>query len=96
MSGCVNCVWELFNADLDDWKYKRSLAVKALKSNSNKSGEKWPADWEAPPKDLPSEFLPAGVEVKSVQEEAAMPVGMAVFTNFEKKLRQQRNALEQQ
>lgn len=94
MSGCVNCVWELFNSDLEDWKYKRHEAVKAL-LKKKPDEEQWPSYWEAPPKDLPFDYVPndyksinSHLQVETINEEAQMPVGMAVFAAFEKKLRQ--------
>lgn len=94
MSGCVNCVWELFNADLEDWKYKRHQAVTSL-LKGKPTDEQWPSNWEAPPKDLPIDYIPndyksinSHLKVETINEEAAMPVGMAVFAAFQKKLKQ--------
>ena len=30
MSGCINCVWELFDEDLKDWDAKRKQAAERL------------------------------------------------------------------
>lgn len=44
MSGCVDCVWELFNEDIRNWKSKRKLAASRIKDTN----AKWPADWNPP------------------------------------------------
>lgn len=88
MSGCINCVWELFNADLEDWKSKRAQAVVALKGQE---GERWPSNWETPPKSLPSKYIP--LEYKDAikePEHVKMPVGIDVFTQFERKRKEQK------
>lgn len=44
MSGCVNCVWEIYNEDIRDWKEKRKIAADKIKGTN----EIWPADWNPP------------------------------------------------
>lgn len=95
MSGCINCVWELFNDDLEEWKFKRIQAAKELlkQDKTKKNLEKWPTDWESPPKMLDKAFvshdLPKNSE-KDVEEIRGMPVGLQVFAMFEKKKKKER------
>ncbi|QLG74963.1 hypothetical protein HG535_0H02900 [Zygotorulaspora mrakii] len=44
MSGCVNCVWEIFNEDLREWRHKRKLAAERIKGTDGI----WPAHWNPP------------------------------------------------
>lgn len=94
MSGCINCVWELFNEDLEDWKFKRIEAAKQLlkQDKNDKNLEKWPADWDAPPKILDKAFISKGMSTDdTVEEIQGMPVGLQVFALFEKKKKEQKS-----
>ncbi|EDO14479.1 hypothetical protein Kpol_242p2 [Vanderwaltozyma polyspora DSM 70294] len=44
MSGCVNCVWELYNDDVRFWRGKRKEAVKKITGTN----EIWPTNWDPP------------------------------------------------
>ncbi|CCD25075.1 Dpc25p NDAI_0E02580 [Naumovozyma dairenensis CBS 421] len=44
MSGCVNCVWEIYNEDIRYWKKKRREAADKIKLTH----EVWPARWNPP------------------------------------------------
>lgn len=97
MSGCINCVWELFNEDLEEWKTKRVEAAQNLmKQNNRQDIEKWPKDWEEPPKTLDSKFIASQKHAEAIQkgskveEIQGMPVGLQVFALFEKKKKAQR------
>ncbi|EGW35112.1 uncharacterized protein SPAPADRAFT_58265 [Spathaspora passalidarum NRRL Y-27907] len=98
MSGCINCVWELFDEDIKDWNEKRKRAAKLLV----KQGGRWPEDFDAPLKYLGKENLPVSLlnkpslyEAKqkalaSSDEEESwgnVPVAMRVFAEVEKKLK---------
>ncbi|CAN3377034.1 hypothetical protein DIURU_002038 [Diutina rugosa] len=89
MSGCINCVWELFNEDVKEWKEKRSEAAKAIK----KTGGVWPADFHPPLKELAPENRPKdvedvedGVETKD-DAWGGVPVAMRVFAETERKIK---------
>lgn len=45
MSGCIDCVWEMYKEDLIDWKTKRKEARTALLSRPDL---KWPEDLLGP------------------------------------------------
>lgn len=60
MSGCVNCVWELYNDDLKEWKSKRKEAIQAIKDTSLV----WPADFDPPLKELPMKNVPKSLQKK--------------------------------
>lgn len=95
-SGCVNCVWVIFDDDMEDWKYATEEAVKCLNSQDTSLGkyEQWPLKFDPPPKGLDSKFIPD--EYKQIQEddkqtvENVMPVLFSVFTDFERKLKKKK------
>ncbi|CDO95193.1 unnamed protein product [Kluyveromyces dobzhanskii CBS 2104] len=60
MSGCVNCVWELYNDDLRDWKHQRREAVKAISGTS----DIWPSDFDPPVRDLDIKNIPKSLYKK--------------------------------
>lgn len=60
MSGCVNCVWELYNDDLKEWKSRRKEAAKAIASTN----EVWPEDFNPPLKDLDKKNIPKSLYKK--------------------------------
>ncbi|ODV59779.1 Dpc25p ASCRUDRAFT_27091, partial [Ascoidea rubescens DSM 1968] len=100
MSGCVNCVWELFNDDLKNWKRKREKAAIALK----KKGGIWPINFDPPihllnTENIPKELrgstaqTPAQKLVQREQDEidndaySLMPVSLRVFADLQRKLK---------
>ncbi|KAI5949228.1 hypothetical protein KGF57_004826 [Candida theae] len=97
MSGCINCVWELFQDDLNEWNEKRDKAARKLVAN----GGRWPENFNPPLKllkrenyppslaDLPdSKLTPERVE-GTVQDETwgDVPVSIRVFTQAEKRIK---------
>lgn len=103
MSGCINCVWELFNEDLEEWKAKRTEIVSKLNSQTKNGGLGpngkilvWPNDWESPPKGLDPLYISEKLKQKLGSDEPhpdeaqGMPVGLQVFAMFEKKKKQQK------
>ncbi|CAK7903281.1 hypothetical protein CAAN1_07S06722 [[Candida] anglica] len=95
MSGCVNCVWELFNDDLKDWKSKRAEAAKQLV----KKGGRWPENFYAPVYLLNKENLPRSIATDEKKQEdlskkedgwGEVPVTIKVFAEMERKLKQKR------
>ncbi|KAK6464143.1 oxidoreductase-like protein [Scheffersomyces coipomensis] len=100
MSGCINCVWELFNDDIKDWNAKRKEAALNLVAK----GERWPEDFHAPIKYLKKENLPlslanksreelfkeAGIKSSKSDEDenwANIPMAIRVFAETEKRLK---------
>lgn len=94
MSGCINCVWEMYNDDVKDWKAKQKEAAKAIKSK----GGVWPADFWPPIKLLNPENIPEEVKGKEADahenEWDGVPVAMRVFAETEKKIKARRAARE--
>lgn len=64
MSGCINCVWELFDEDIKDWNEKRKLAAKKL----IEKGGRWPENFHPPLKYLNRENFPLSLSNKSDKE----------------------------
>lgn len=92
MSGCINCVWELFNDDIKHWDKKRKEAAEHLKVK----GGKWPENFHAPVKYLDKSNLPDSMANtdKPVDEEGGngdvwgdVPVSIKVFVETEKKMK---------
>ncbi|KAI5965778.1 uncharacterized protein KGF55_001141 [Candida pseudojiufengensis] len=101
MSGCINCVWELFEEDLKDWNEKRQKAAAQLRSN----GGRWPENFNPPLKYLNKENYPKSMqnqtqfkdEFKTDEDESwgDVPVSIRVFTETEKRLKQKHKQLQQ-
>lgn len=103
MSGCINCVWELFNEDVKDWNKKRREAAKKMAQ----TGGVWPEDFHPPIRHLKRENLPDSVakeyfnkpkkesptSVKKEEEEESwgnVPVTIRVFAEMEKKMKEKK------
>lgn len=63
MSGCVNCVWEIYNDDLRDWKQKRREAAHHLKNTH----EIWPEDFDPPLKELDIQNVPERLKTVKIR-----------------------------
>ncbi|AQZ12973.1 YPL107W [Zygosaccharomyces parabailii] len=63
MSGCVNCVWELFNDDLRRWRRKRKEAAHRIKNTE----EVWPADWNPPLSSLSLKNVPESLKSEKIR-----------------------------
>lgn len=87
MSGCVNCVWDLFNEDLQFWKEKTAQAVEALKAQGDNIKEKWPVGFDPPPKELPLKYIPKEIRDERGKQEVKnqVPIGIQVLQEFERK-----------
>ncbi|GEQ72524.1 hypothetical protein JCM33374_g6211 [Metschnikowia sp. JCM 33374] len=90
MSGCINCVWEIYNDDVKDWNAQRKKAAAQMVSK----GGVWPEDFHPPVELLKPQNLPASLAHKSThtpadQEEAwdNVPVQIRVFAEMEKKIK---------
>ncbi|ODV87543.1 hypothetical protein CANARDRAFT_179349, partial [[Candida] arabinofermentans NRRL YB-2248] len=87
MSGCVNCVWELFNEDMQEWKLMTKQAVERLIAQGDDIKEQWPKGFDPPPANLPDKYIPDELkQAKGTEDKRGeMPLGLQVFANFEKK-----------
>lgn len=99
MSGCINCVWEIYNDDVKDWNDRRKLAAGKLKEQ----GGVWPADFHPPVKFLNKENIPEELAAKVDPEKVSeveeswgdVPVAIRVFAQTEKRLKAKRMRREQ-
>ncbi|CDK29783.1 unnamed protein product [Kuraishia capsulata CBS 1993] len=89
MSGCINCVWELYGEDVQDWKAITKSAVEALQKQGDNVKEKWPVDFDPPPAYLDSKYIPE--ELASFKatphQPQEMPLGLSAFVSLENKLK---------
>lgn len=63
MSGCVNCVWELYNDDVRYWKRLRKEAVK----NISQTEDIWPEEWDPPLALLEMKNVPPNLRDRKVK-----------------------------
>ncbi|AOW00850.1 oxidoreductase-like protein [Yarrowia lipolytica] len=82
MSGCINCVWEMYKEDIDHWQEKRKQAHEALMKTP---GATWPADFGTPPADRAND-----PEAKDEWDD--VDVSIKVFLDTEKRLRKKKQA----
>ncbi|KAK9475784.1 oxidoreductase-like protein [Lipomyces japonicus] len=110
MSGCVNCVWEGFKDDVQDWQVKKRAAINALVKADRL--DLWPADFGPAPHKDQVKVAGSGSgsgsdedwqrQAERKEEEAAwqgVDVGIRVFVENEariKKRHQERLAQQQQ
>lgn len=73
MSGCVNCVWEIYNEDLRDWKNKRKEAAHRLKGTNLK----WPADFNPPLGSLDIQNVPSQLKAAKIKLDKLKSKGTA-------------------
>ncbi|OBA23763.1 hypothetical protein METBIDRAFT_20092, partial [Metschnikowia bicuspidata var. bicuspidata NRRL YB-4993] len=91
MSGCINCVWEMYNDDVKDWNTQRKKAAAALVAK----GGVWPEDFHPPIELLKPENLPPSLALQARgnnpkgDEEPwdKVPVQIRVFAEMEKKIK---------
>lgn len=76
MSGCINCVWELYKEDIDHWQDRRKQAHESLLKSP---GAEWPADFGTPP--------PTADRPDAKDEWDDVDVSIKVFLDTEKRLR---------
>ncbi|KAK9469463.1 oxidoreductase-like protein [Lipomyces arxii] len=84
MSGCVNCVWELYRDDFEDWQDRKRKAMKKLIDNNRL--DLWPADFG----DVPNLAKGSATVDESKEEEDAfkdVDVGIRVFIETERRLK---------
>ncbi|SCU87225.1 LAME_0D09252g1_1 [Lachancea meyersii CBS 8951] len=75
MSGCVNCVWEIYNEDLREWKNKRKEASQKLKGTDTT----WPADFDPPLNFLDLQNVPTKLKSMKIQLEKQKNRGTAAL-----------------
>lgn len=107
MSGCVNCVWELYKDEIEEWREVRNKARRVLMEPKYRH-VRWPQLLGPEPKGRTSnpETATASVDPeKEKQEEKQMNefdeenyglnTGISVFIQTEKKIRARKQARQQ-
>lgn len=62
MSGCINCVWEVFNDDLREWRRKRKEAAQSIRNTE----DIWPAEWYPPLPYLSLKNVPESLKTEKI------------------------------
>ncbi|KAH7175400.1 oxidoreductase-like protein [Dactylonectria macrodidyma] len=86
MSGCVNCVWERFREEMEEWVLKNAQAQKALAATAasvDDDGGGSESNW-AP--DVPEPKIAKDLWAKDVFDK--VPVGIREFMKQEKRLKE--------
>jgi hypothetical protein len=86
MSGCINCVWELYKDELEEWRMKRNEAKHRLLTDPKYRNESWPADFGV-------ERAKPGQATAEDDTWQDMDVTIRVFVETEKRLRDRRSKL---
>ncbi|KAL3232238.1 hypothetical protein RNJ44_04154 [Nakaseomyces bracarensis] len=81
MSGCVNCVWELYNDDVRYWNTKRNEAAKKI----NETDEIWPKDWNPPLDKLELKNVPHNLRTRKMEIDEALNKQKSVASLFPKR-----------
>lgn len=87
MSGCINCVWEGYKDELEEWRHVRNEAKKRLMTEEYHDTP-WPEDYLGPEPDRKHK------ENLQLDEDAWTGVDMSirVFVETEKRIREKRKA----
>ncbi|KAK9237529.1 oxidoreductase-like protein [Lipomyces kononenkoae] len=95
MSGCVNCVWELYREDFEDWQRRKRKAKAALIDAGR--FDLWPEDFGPNPRD---QITAEGKHLRATEEEIkkdeddpwkGVDVGIRVFIETERRLKKRRS-----
>lgn len=88
MSGCVNCVWDTYREDLEEWAERRREEIQALAEGRRRGGQEEAGGMDD---DGGGSGLwgPAGEEGELLE---GLPVGISEFMRMEKKLGKRRQA----
>lgn len=86
MSGCVNCVWEIYNDDLRYWRKQRRLAAEDIAMTN----DIWPQDWDPPltalqMKNVPDTLKDKKIKLDKLQEEKKIKSRETVRSLFPKR-----------
>ncbi|EGV61831.1 hypothetical protein PSN45_000515 [Yamadazyma tenuis] len=101
MSGCINCVWEMYRDDVKEWNEKRFEA--AAKINEQGGDFIWPHDFHPPVQHLGESHIPE--EFKEQKKDGSaegrdddtwsnVPVAIRVFAEAEKKIKARKKQRE--
>ena len=101
MSGCVNCVWDLYREEVEEWAarqkraHRSEVARESEKARSMRGRGRWDGGAEAEEEvgdmnEVGGHF--EGVELGQERLFEGVPVGIREFMNTEKRLRERREA----
>lgn len=100
MSGCVNCVWELYKDELVEWKEKRAEIKRKLVFE--RRDLEWPVEVLGPEPEERQSGHKAGARAKLEAKIEAdknadddLDVSIRAFLKMEKRLKAKRKATEQ-
>lgn len=110
MSGCINCVWELFRDDIKDWDDKRREAAIKINQEPQYADFIWPKDFHPPLKYLDDSHIPKELLQKKHESKVPnksdsdkddehwqnVPVAIRVFAEAEKKIKARQQKQKQQ
>lgn len=98
MSGCINCVWELYKEELDEYRAVKAEARKRL-IRPEYNHIKWPVQLGPDPRDRHSDVLAAGQETErnseSTEEDDELAPGIKAFIETERKIHARKQARAQ-
>ena len=103
MSGCVNCVWDLYSEEMEEWAARQrkahvefvaadaEIARKMRGRGKRKEGE-LPPDGDVGDDGSISEY--GGTDLAQEQLFEGLPIGIREFMKTEKRLRERKDAQE--
>ncbi|KAK9321041.1 oxidoreductase-like protein [Lipomyces orientalis] len=95
MSGCVNCVWELYREDFEDWQRRKRKAKKILMDTGR--FDLWPEDFGPNPRDKGGKGEPSKTDEELDKQDyedqwKGIDVGIRVFMETERRLKKKQPA----
>lgn len=75
MSGCINCVWELFRDDIKEWNDKRRDTALKINQDPLLADFVWPADFHPPLRYLDDSHIPKELLSKKHLSDSAKDPG---------------------
>lgn len=90
MSGCVNCVWDRYREDMEEWTAKKNEAQQRLSATTTEpdaaaASKGHEAEWTAPKVDSPK----IAKDMWDDDVFGNVPVGIREFMKQEKRLKEQ-------
>jgi len=86
MSGCVNCVWDVYREDMEEWAAKSAEAEEALESQRKRTRQASTSPDKRSPEKAPAASLASDRAAHGNTLFKSIPVGIREFMLTEKKL----------